>query len=115
MNTGRERQACREDALCKACSKELGAAHSDSGLQMNPRFLTFKKRLKANIKLFSMLFCILNFILKTQEFCGQSLEILLYQGQDDKEYVVPKAKGEKVLLFQGSEEAKGVSRGLRLT
>lgn len=59
MNTGRERQACREDALCKACSKELGAAHSDSGLQMNPRFLTFKKRLKANIKLFSMLFCIL--------------------------------------------------------
>ena len=36
---------------CKVCSKGLGAAHSDSGLQMNPWFFTFKKRqVKVKVK-----------------------------------------------------------------
>ena len=138
---------------CKVCSKGLGAAHSDSGLQMNPWFFTFKKR-QVKVKVKSCLtlcdpwtiahqappsvefsrqeywsglpfpspgdlpdpgieprpltlqadaltsappgkqkdleqilnyflrFSVFlnNFILKTKEFCGQSLEILLYRG-----------------------------------
>lgn len=38
MNTGHGRQTCREAMHSgkTVCSKELGAAHSDSGLQMKP-------------------------------------------------------------------------------
>ena len=38
MNPGSGRQTCREatHSAKTDCSKELGAAHSDSRLQMNP-------------------------------------------------------------------------------
>ena len=83
MNPGRGRQTCREAThSAKRLFKRVGGC-TQRFQASNESMISYiqKKDLKQILNYF-LCFSVFsnNFILKTKEFCGQSLEILLYQG-----------------------------------